>query len=80
MSQVVMEAEYRAKAVKTAQVKINRINQIVRKAKEGISDLDNIKDQMQVLIDRECNRANDINEMKDLFAQMDKALDRMEHL
>lgn len=75
-----MEAEHRAKAVKTAQVKINRINQVVRKAKDGISDLDNIKDQMQVLIDRKCDRANDVNEMKDLFVQMDAILDKMEHL
>ncbi len=80
MSQIAMEAEHRAKAVKTAQVKINRINQVVRKAKDGISDLDNIKDQMQVLIDRKCDRANDVNEMKDLFAQMDTILDKMEHL
>jgi hypothetical protein len=80
MSVAAMENEYRVTTAKMAKTKITRIGQVIRKANEGITDLQNLKDQMDVILARNLERANDVNEMKDLFGQMDKVFDKMEHL
>lgn len=80
MSVASMQNEHRAATAKMAKTKITRIDQVIRKANEGCTELNNIKDQMNVLIGRNLDRANDVNEMKDLFGQMDKVFDKMEHL
>ena len=66
--------------VKVAGTKIRRIDQITRRAEDLIGKINGVKDQINVLIGRNLSEANDINELKDLFKEMDKIRDSMENL